>query len=58
MSSEIGTKWKKVSPDRIDSTKGYVKGNIQLVLASVNTFKMDMTQSEFVDLCKAIAKNN
>ena len=58
MSSEIGTKWKKVSPDRIDSTKGYVKGNIQLVLASVNTFKMDMNQSEFVDLCKAIAKNN
>jgi hypothetical protein len=58
MSSEIGAKWKKVSPDRIDSSIGYIKGNIQLVLASVNTFKMDMDQAEFIDLCKAIANNN
>ena len=57
MSSEIGSKWKKVSPDRIDSSLGYIKGNVQLVLASVNTFKMDMCQDEFIALCKAIAKN-
>lgn len=57
MSSEIGSKWKKVSPDRIDSNSGYVKGNVQLVLASVNMFKMSMNQDEFIALCKAIAKN-
>jgi len=55
MSSEIGSKWKKVSPDRINSKLGYIKGNIQLVLASVNTFKMDMEQDEFISICIAIA---
>ena len=55
MMTEIGAKWKRVSPDRIDSNLGYVKGNIQLVLASVNSFKMDMSQDEFIKLCCAIA---
>lgn len=58
MSSAIGSKGTKVSPDRINSKLGYVKGNIQLVRAAVNTFKLDMTQREFIKLCKAIAENN
>lgn len=33
------------SVDRIDSNKGYVKRNIQIVLAIVNTMKMDYTDS-------------
>lgn len=57
MSIGIGTKH-KVSIDRISSKKGYVKGNCQLVTSSINMAKLDLSQSEFVKLCKAVASNN
>ena len=48
----------KVSIDRIDSNLGYIKGNIQLVTGFVNKAKLDMTQAEFISMCKAVAENN
>lgn len=36
-----------VSPDRIDSSLGYIKGNIQFVTQQANRCKLDMTQEEF-----------
>jgi hypothetical protein len=46
------------SLDRIDSTKGYVKDNVQWVHKSVNLMKMYLTESLFLDFCKKIYFNN
>jgi hypothetical protein len=48
----------RVSPDRKNSKKGYVKGNIQFVAACVNIAKNDLTTKEFLKMCKAVAENN
>lgn len=42
------------SLDRIDSSKGYVIGNIQWVHKDVNTMKWSFEQSYFLDLCNKI----
>ncbi len=43
------------SLDRIDSSGGYTKGNVQWVHKKINTMKMHMTDIEFVNLCKKVA---
>ena len=43
-----------MSIDRINSSIGYIPSNIQLVCASVNKIKHNMTQRELVDLCTNI----
>jgi hypothetical protein len=45
------------SVDRIDSTKGYIKGNIQFVSCSANYLKSQFSHEEMLDLCKLIAIN-
>jgi hypothetical protein len=45
-----------VSVDRIDSSKGYIPGNIQMVTAQVNFGKSDFTQEEFDEMCRARVK--
>lgn len=47
-----------VSLDRIDSLKGYVSDNIQLVHKDVNMMKKEYKQEYFVSMCKLIAKHN
>lgn len=47
-----------VSLDRIDSSKDYVEGNIQLVCVPVNVMKMDSTEKQFVHLCQLVAQNS
>lgn len=39
------------SLDRINSSEGYVEGNIQWVHKDVNLIKRDMDQKEFVKMC-------
>lgn len=46
-----------ISLDRIDSNKGYVRGNLQLVSWSVNKMKQDLSEDLFLDLCVKIATN-
>jgi len=43
-----------ISLDRIDSSKGYVEGNVQWVTKKVNRMKMDLDEQAFLDLCEKI----
>ena len=52
MWAEKGT----ASLDRIDSSKGYIKGNVQWVHKYVNLMKNRLTQEYFLELCNKITK--
>jgi len=43
-----------VSIDRIDSSEGYIKGNVQLLHKDVNMAKQQYSQDYFIEMCKAI----
>jgi predicted DNA-binding protein YlxM (UPF0122 family) len=44
------------SLDRIDSSKGYVEGNIQWIHKTINKMKMDILEKDFLDFCEIITK--
>ncbi len=46
------------SIDRIDSSKGYVFGNIQWVHKDINKLKTNLPQDYFVELCTKVARAN
>lgn len=46
------------SLDRIDSSQGYVVGNVQLVCRSANVAKNNLAHAEFVKLCRAVVERN
>lgn len=43
------------SLDRIDSSKGYIEGNIQWVHRDINRMKTNLKQSDFIHHCKRVA---
>lgn len=45
-----------LSIDRIDSSIGYIPGNIQLVTKTVNMMKQELSHDEFIRMCTLIAK--
>lgn len=47
----------RASVDRIDSTKGYINGNIQIVDSRANKIKMNNTDKFFYKVCEAIARH-
>ena len=51
-------KQNSASLDRIDSTKGYVKGNLQWVHRDVNRMKSDFPQEDFLEWCRKVALAN
>ena len=44
-----------VSIDRIDSSEGYLKENVQLLHKDVNMMKQAFSQEHFVALCRSVA---
>jgi len=45
------------SIDRVDSSKGYTKDNVQWVHKWVNAMKWDLSQDEFITLCEAVVRH-
>jgi hypothetical protein len=43
------------SLDRIDSSRGYVKGNVQWVHVDINFMKHSLSLKDFVRLCRLVA---
>jgi hypothetical protein len=56
---EVGTSRssKTASLDRIDSSKGYIEGNVQWVHKDVNIAKNALSHNKFLIMCAAIAQN-
>ncbi len=46
------------SLDRIDSNKGYTLDNVQWVLKYVNLAKRELSQNDFINICKKVADYN
>jgi hypothetical protein len=44
------------SIDRIDSSKPYIAGNVQLVCTAVNIAKSDLPIELFIDLCRSVVE--
>jgi hypothetical protein len=44
------------SLDRIDSSKGYICGNVQWVHVTINLMKSSLRESEFVSWCRQVSK--
>lgn len=45
------------SLDRINSKKGYIKGNVQWLHKDINRLKNNYSQSNFIAMCREVAKN-
>jgi hypothetical protein len=45
------------SLDRIDSSKGYLVGNVQWVHRSINYMKGSLSDDDFITLCRKIVEN-
>jgi hypothetical protein len=45
------------SLDRIDSSKGYTKDNVQWVHKDINRMKNVYSQEYFIEMCKAVSEN-
>ncbi len=47
----------KMTLDRLDPNKGYVKGNVVWCAYCINSFKLNMSKDKIVEVCKAIINN-
>jgi len=52
----INCKIKTASLDRINSSKGYIKDNLQFVSIAINNMKSSMSHEQTIELCKIITE--
>jgi hypothetical protein len=52
-----GWVFSNASIDRIDSSKGYVRGNVQLVIHFINRMKSNYSSEEFLFYCHLVTQN-
>ena len=50
-------KFATASLDRIDSSKGYIKDNVQWIHKDIQRMKMDLSEEKFLDLCQKVVKH-
>jgi hypothetical protein len=55
--TKIGRLKMTASLDRIDSSKGYILGNIQWVHKHINLMKNNFDQDYFIQMCKLVTNN-
>lgn len=58
LNTNVEFKKSTASLDRIDSSKGYVKGNVQWVHKDVNIMKNIYNEKYFINMCRKIAEYN
>lgn len=46
------------SLDRIDSSKGYIIGNVQWVHKDINYMKQEYSDNYFIEMCKKVSEHN
>lgn len=51
------THYESGSLDRIDSTIGYVEGNVRFVSSIINRMKQELSDQDFLHLCELITNN-
>lgn len=51
-------RYNTASLDRIDSSLGYTKDNVQWVHKTINFMKRTYSQEYFIEMCKKVAENN
>ena len=51
------TSKKTASLDRIDSSKGYIEGNVQWVHKKINDLKSNFDEDTLIKMCNLISKN-
>ena len=56
--SKYGYQKNTASLDRIDSKKGYVKGNVQWLHKDLNKLKSNLDEKEFIKLCTLVSNTN
>jgi len=50
-------KSKRASLDRIDNSKGYVKGNVRFISFMANIARSNMSDEELIKFCKSVTEN-
>lgn len=56
--SGVPLDWKTASLDRLDSSKGYTKDNVQWVHSTINKMKLTMSDEQFISWCNTVTTFN